>query len=112
MKSQISFIFLCLLASCSNSSKRVDSPVLNEAQMIDGLLEVHLLEAAFERKITEEMRSRDFNIEDYYQVLFDNQFYSREEFNQSFSYYSRDPKTMERLLDSVLIKIQMLELLE
>lgn len=69
MKSQISFIFLCLLASCSNSSKRVDSPVLNEAQMIDGLLEVHLLEAAFERKITEEMRSRDFNIEDYLSLI-------------------------------------------
>ncbi len=110
MKSNILLIFICFLASCSNTGNKNKQPILNESLMIDALVEVHLLEAAFETKITEEIRSGDFNIEDYYQTLFDRQSYSREEFKQSFLSYSRDPQTMERLLDSVLIKIQMLEL--
>lgn len=101
---------MCILASCSNRENQTEQPILNEALMIDALLDIHLLEAAFETKITEEIRSGDFNIEDYYQTLFNRQPYSKEEFRQSFLSYSRDPKAMERMLDSVLIKIQMLEL--
>ncbi len=110
MKSNILLIFICFFISCSNRGPETEQLILNEALMIDALVEVHLLEAAFETKITEEIRSGNFTIEDYYQALFDSQSYSRQEFKQSFISYSRDPKTMERLLDSVLIKIKMLEL--
>tara|TARA_B100001093_G_scaffold516011_1_gene593752 strand:- start:2122 stop:2460 length:339 start_codon:yes stop_codon:yes gene_type:complete len=112
MKNNRLVIFLFFLASCSRIDSSVGISHLSEPEMIDALLEIHLLEAAFEIKITEEMRSGNFNLEDYYNGLFDSQSYSREEFKRSFSYYSRDPLTIQRLLDSVLMKIQMLELSE
>ena len=109
MKASLTFI-LFFFISCSNDIKTSENSILKESQMIDALFEVQLLEAAFEMKLTEEMRSGNYSIEDYYEALFDSLSFSRDEFNQSFFAYSSEPKQMEKLLDSVLTRIQMLEL--
>ena len=109
MKTKIIFILTFLIISCSNNLKNIEKPILSESEMIDALVEVHLLESAFEMSLTEEMKSGRYSINDYYEVLFESLPCSRQDFNQSFFIYSSKPEQMEKLLDSVLTRIQMLE---
>tara|TARA_B110000116_G_C16362562_1_gene370467 strand:- start:191 stop:517 length:327 start_codon:yes stop_codon:yes gene_type:complete len=105
-------IFLVIIAvffSCSQRVEKQPKPVLSESQMIEVLVEVHLLESASKLNMIKGIKEDSLNIGDYYDALFASKECSFEEFDRSFTYYSEDPKTMEILLDSVLTRIQMME---
>ncbi|MCS5664123.1 MAG: DUF4296 domain-containing protein [Flavobacteriales bacterium] len=98
-----------LFFSCSQRVEKQPKHILSESQMIEVLVEVHLLESASQLNMIKGMKEDSLNIRDYYEALFEPKEYSFEEFNESFTYYSKEPKTMELLLDSVLTRIQMME---
>ena len=102
-------IIFCVCLSCSQRVEKQPKHILSESKMIEALVEVHLFESAFKLNFLEGTRTDSLNIRDYYESLFESKEYSFEEFNESFTYYSREPKMMEMLLDSVLIRIQMIE---
>ena len=106
------FFLVIIFGVCLSCSQRVEKKskhILAESKMIEALVEVHLLESAFQLNFLEGARTDSLNIRDYYEALFESKEYSFEEFNESFTYYSREPKMMEMLLDSVLTRIQMIE---
>ena len=78
--------------------------------MIDALTEVHLLESAIKLNLIEGLKNDSSNVRDYYEALFDKKPYSYKEFLESFNYFTKSPSQMEVFLDSVLIRVQMMEL--
>ena len=98
--------FSVLLLSCSQQDNE-SLDLLTENQMIDALIEVHFLESASKLNLLEGADS--LNIKDYYHALFSSKPYSLEKFRLSFEFYSQNPEGMEILMDSVLIRIQMME---
>ena len=84
--------------------------IASEAQMIDALTDIHLLESAVKLNLIEGLKNDSLNIRDYYEALFDSKPYSYKEFQESFTYFTRRPSQMEVFLDSVLLRVQMMEL--
>ena len=83
---------------------------MSDVQMIDALTEIHLLESAVKLNLIEGLKNDSLNIRDYYEALFDRKPYSYKEFQESFTYFTKSPSQMEVFLDSVLIRVQMMEL--
>jgi len=104
------FIVLTLFFSCTQQEEKKAQHLLSEAQMIDALTEVHLLESAAKLNLLEGLKNDSLNIRDYYDALFMTKPYSYKEFQESFTYFTRRPSQMEVFLDSVLIRVQMMEL--
>ena len=77
--------------------------------MIDALTEIHLLESAVKLNLIKGLKNDSLNIRDYYEALFDSKLYSYKEFQESFTYFTKNPSQMEIFLDSVLIRVQMME---
>lgn len=110
MMNRIVFVvFSIVFSSCIEQVEKQSRHVLSESQMIDALVEVHLLESASQLNMLEGTRNDSLNLKDYYMALFESKPYSLEEFRTSFTFYSQEPKVMEALLDSVLTRIQMME---
>ena len=95
--------------SCTKQAEKKPTNLLNDAQMIDALTEVHLLESAVKLNLIEGLKNDSLNIRDYYEALFDSKSYTYKEFQESFTYFTKSPSKMEGFLDSVLIRIQMME---
>ena len=104
------FILLTLFFSCTQQEEKKPTHFLSESQMIDALTEVHLLESAVKLNLIEGLKNDSLNIRDYYEALFDTKPYSFKEFRESFNYFTKSPSQMEGFLDSVLIRVQMMEL--
>jgi len=78
--------------------------------MIDALTEIHILESAVKLNLIEGIKNDSLNIRDYYEALFNRKPYSYKEFQDSFTYFTKSPSQMESFLDSVLTRVQMMEL--
>lgn len=104
------FILLTVFFSCTQQTEKRPLNLLSESQMIDALVEIHLLESAVKLNLLEGLKNDSLNIRDYYEALFDSKPYTYKEFQESFTYFTRRPTQMEALLDSVLIRVQMMEL--
>lgn len=94
--------------ACFSTKEKKPESILSEQQMVDALVEIHLLESAFKLNLVEEA-SDSLSIDAYYNALFEQKEYSLDVFRNSFDYYSQDPSKMESLLDTTLTRIQMLE---
>lgn len=104
------FILLTVFFSCTQQAEKKPLNLLSESQMIDALVEIHLLESAVKLNLIEGLKNDSLNIRDYYEALFDSKPYTYKEFQDSFTYFTRRPSKMEVFLDSVLIRVQMMEL--
>ena len=104
------FIFLTVFFSCTQQAEKKPRHLLSDAQMIDALTEVHLIESAVKLNLIEDLKNDSLNIRDYYEALFDTKPYSYKEFQESFTYFTKNPSQMESFLDSVLMRVQMMEL--
>ena len=83
---------------------------MSDVQMIDALTEIHLLESAAKLNLIKGLKNDSLNIRDYYEALFDMKPYTYKEFQESFTYFTRSPSQMEAFLDSVLLRVQIMEL--
>ena len=104
------FILLNVFFCCTQQAEKKPTYLLSEFQMIDALVEIHLLESAAKLNLIEGLKNDSLNIRDYYEVLFDSKSYTYEEFQESFTYFNRRPSQIEAFLDSVLLRVQMMEL--
>lgn len=103
------FIFLIFLNGCTRSSHQTLPQILSESEMLEVLVDVHLMESASKLNLLDGPREDSMLLRMHYNLYFDSKPYSLEDFKTSFEYYSEDPKTMEILFDSVLNRIQMLD---
>ena len=83
---------------------------MSDVQMIDALTEIHLLESAVKLNLIEGLKNDSLNIRDYYEALFNSKPYTYIEFQESFTYFTKSPSQMEVFFDSVLIRVQLMEL--
>jgi len=109
MKKIILFILLGILFSCAEQVAKLAPTSLSEKQMIDALVQVHLLESAAQLNMLDGIREDSLNLGNYYADLFSDKEYSLQDFKESFTIYAKNPLVMEGLLDSVLTRIQMME---
>jgi hypothetical protein len=109
MNKVVLLLSIVFVFSCSEQEKAKTSAILSENQMIDALVQVHLLEAASQLNMLEGIREDSLILGNYYSGLFIDKSYSLENFKSSFSIYAENPKVMEVLLDSALTRIQMME---
>ena len=98
------------LISCSSLQEKSSENLLSDAEMIDALVEINLLEAANKLNFLENPLNDSTLVLDYYDAFFASRPYSYESFKLSFSTYSKQPKKMQELLDSTLKRVQILEL--
>tara|TARA_B100000242_G_scaffold282426_1_gene243695 strand:- start:128 stop:466 length:339 start_codon:yes stop_codon:yes gene_type:complete len=104
------FILLIVFFSCNQQAEKKPNHLLSDVQMIDALTEIHLLESAVKLNLIEGLKNDSLNIRDYYEALFDMKPYSYKEFQESFTYFTKSPSQMEVFLDSVLMRVQLMEL--
>ena len=104
------FILLTVFFSCAQQAEKKSTYLLSESQMIDALVEIHLLESAAKSNLIKGLKNDSLNIRDYYEALFDMKPYTYKEFQESFTYFTRSPSQMEAFLDSVLLRVQIMEL--
>ena len=103
-------LILMLFFSCSQADEKSKNNLLSESEMIEALVEINLLESAYKLNLIEGPNNDSTILLDYYHALFASKRYSYEEFQNSFSSYSRHPKKMQELLDSSLKRVQILEI--
>ena len=96
--------------SCNQQAEKKPKHLLSDVQMIDALTEIHLLESAVKLNLIEDLKNDSLNIRNYYEALFDSKPYSYKEFQESFTYFTKSPSQMEVFLDSVLMRVQLMEL--
>jgi hypothetical protein len=109
MKKSVFLVFLAALFSCSNRNTNIHSTFLTQGQMIEALVQVHLLESAVQLNLLDGIREDSLSLGNYYSGLFLDKEYSLQDFEDSFTFYAKEPHKMESLLDSVLTRIQMME---
>ena len=102
------FILLTVFFSCNHKVEKKPTHLLSEAQMIDALTQIHLLESAAKLNLIEGLKNDSLNIRDYYEALFDTKLYTYKEFQESVTYFTKRPNQMETFLDSFLIRVQMM----
>lgn len=109
MKHWVPILFVSILVSCTPRTESVPKNLLSEAEMVDALAGVHILESAAKLNLLEGIKSDSLSLQDYYRALFETKSYSLSAFDSSFAFYAKDPEIMERFMDSVLTNIQMME---
>ena len=101
----IAIVLLFLLAACENKSKTVmPSHLLTEQEMIAIMYDVQILEADMNYRKSNGKMIGDMPRE-YYQQLFEHYGITDSIFNQNMRYYTQDPATMERIMDSVMERL-------
>jgi hypothetical protein len=97
----IAIVLLFLLAACGNKSKTImPSRLLTEQEMIAIMYDVQILEADMNYRKSNGKMIGDMSKE-YYQQLFEHYGITDSIFDENMRYYTRDPATMERIMDSV-----------
>jgi hypothetical protein len=106
MKRLFSIVFVLLLFSaCENKSKTVmPSRLLTEQEMIAIMYYVQILEADMNYRKSNGKMIGDMPKE-YYQQLFEHYGITDSIFNQNMRYYTQDPATLERIMDSVMERL-------
>ena len=104
------FILLTVFFSCTQQKEKEPTHLLSEAQMIEALTDIHLLESAVKLNLIEGLKNDSLNLRDYYEALFYEKPYSYKEFQESLTYFTKRPSQIEVFLDSVLTRVQMLEI--
>ena len=109
MKKSVYLVLLTALLSCSDKNTNIPATFLTEGQMIEALVQVHLLESAAQLNMLDGVREDSLSLRNYYSGLFLDEEFSLQDFEDSFTFFAKEPHKMESLLDSVLTRIQMME---
>lgn len=92
---------LLLFSACGNRSKTImPSCILTEQEMISIMTDVQILEADLNHKKSKGKMIGNMPKE-YYNQLFEHYGITDSIFAENMRYYTHDPATMERIMDSV-----------
>jgi len=96
---------LLLLTSCGNKSKTfMPDRLLTEQEMIAVMTDVQILEADINRRKADG-KMIDGMAESYYNQLFEHYDMTDSIFKQNIRYYTERPETLERIMDSVTMRL-------
>ncbi len=94
-------LFLVLVSACGNKNKAVvPSRLLTEQEMIAVMTDVQILEADMNYRKSNGKVIDDM-AKEYYQQLFEHYGITDSIFKENMRYYTHDPATTERIMDSV-----------
>jgi len=106
MKRILGILFaLFFLVGCgSRPEKAVPSVLLTESQMVDVMTDVQIIESAIAYKKSSNGKMEYLKTRGY-DTVFAHYGINDSLFVENFKYYSSDPAVMQRILDSVVVKI-------
>ena len=94
-----------MLASCDNKSESsIPEPSLTEQEMISILADMQIIEADLNLRKTNQQDVSGLP-QSYYSQLFEHYGITDSIFSQHMAYYPQSPATMERLMDSVMLRL-------
>lgn len=109
MKKYTFIILIALLFGCTgNQLKEVPEGVIPHARMVDILVDVHIADGLLSVK-KYQIKSHEYQIEGYYQFLYEKHGYTRTEIDSSIRFYSAHPDEYSKLYDEVLEKLSTIE---
>lgn len=94
-------MLLLLFSACEDKSKNImPSRLLTEKEMIDVMTDIQIIEADLNRQ-----KSNGTDVNDlskvYYRQLFEHYGITDSIYNENLRYYTYNPATIERIMDSV-----------
>jgi hypothetical protein len=96
------------IASCSGSDSEKPDQVLDEKEMVDVLVDVHLAEAVLTR-----VRGKGENVEGltnaYYQKVFEKHEINKKIFDTSMYYYQQNLGEMDEIYEQVITELNKME---
>lgn len=105
MKKLFLFCFITvLLQACKQELPEVPAEVIPMAEMKLILADIHIADAVAETKAQGGDNERQLT-EQYYAQIFKNRGVTREEYNQSYSFYQHTPVLMDKLYEDVLTEL-------
>lgn len=99
---------LFFLAGCGNrSEKALPSVLLSESQMVDVMADVQIMEStiSYKRSVngkTAYLKTRGFD------TIFAHYGITDSVFKENYDYYLEDPSVMERIMDSVVARLNVM----
>lgn len=98
-------LFFVLVSACGNKNKAImPSRLLTEQEMIAVMTDVQILEADINYRKSNGETIGDM-AKEYYRQLFEHYGITDSIFNENMRYYTHDPATIERIMDSVMQRI-------
>ncbi|GAB1453279.1 hypothetical protein MASR2M47_33350 [Draconibacterium sp.] len=104
---KIAFILALLIPvfiACENSVFKKPKHLVNEKQMIDMLVDIHLAEATYNRMRNDSTVRNSSSVNFYYSVLAKYEV-ADSVFEKSFVYYASNPKNFEKMYREVMNKL-------
>lgn len=107
LKSAVEMIlFTCLVCFLSCARKEVIPIPLSEEQLVDIMIDIHLVESMIERL---PVLDRDTVGGVYYRMIFRDHNVTKEEFDESISVLREDPERLDVIYVEVMEKLNVLE---
>ncbi len=104
----LSFFLTLTIASCSGGDSEKPDQVLDEKEMVDVLVDVHLAEAVLTR-----VRGKGENVEGltnaYYQKVFEKHEINKKIFDTSMYYYQQNLGEMDEIYEQVITELNKME---
>ena len=100
---------LLLLMSCANKQTKVTAPnvLLSEPQMVEIMTDVYILENAINHRRGKSISTNNLKTKGY-EALFEHYGITDSVFYENMDYYNDNPVVMKRVMDSVLVKFELL----
>lgn len=105
MRKLIYLSSLLLILACKQSSTSKAEALMPKDKFIGVLTDVRLLEGAYTVKY-QSIDSSAGMLQDYYAQIFNRHQISKSQFEESYIQYQLEPKLMEEVEDSVLLRLQ------
>jgi len=102
----ITFLLLIQL-SCDNSEVKPGN-IIPEDNMVLILIDVQILEATYNTRLIHE-EDRNDRMERYYQEIFEKHQTSLDIFNESYTYYEKNPEILDLIYEQVLEKLEAMQ---
>lgn len=99
--------YLLVLASCSRDREViVPEDILSRDEMVAIMTDMHIVEGA---RMGRNMMGDSLGVEVYFEKIYAKHKVSKEEFDSSFSFYTKHPGTMDKIYEQVIENLNSLE---
>lgn len=101
----IGFIALSQLFFVGCDSEKKKEAILNEEEMIELLVDIHIADATLNRAVSRGKINKS-QVKNYYKGVLESHGITRTQFDSVYDYYSRDFENFESLYDEVVLRLQ------
>jgi hypothetical protein len=104
MKHLILFSFILLLSACKPKSVAIPETVLPRAEMVSVLVDMHIADAVAETKAQGGANEKELT-EQYYNRIYTLHHINKQQFTDSYKFYTANPALMDNLYQEVLTEL-------